>query len=301
MSNQNLEELFKRAAAIAAVVPESMQEAAFHRALDALQGHSGNSGPSKPDQRSPGSRRLPETDETQQGVDPVQQLLQLERSRAEAVDDEEGGLNKALALLRVAHRELQIDGLSAPQIATVLTEKFRWGVSRQAITQALDGAGRLVDRTRGPRGAAMYRIMGPGETYLDSPAEGRSAPPGGRRTPTRKVRKSTAKRSGSQPRAARTETSSRASKNDNARRKPSGARSSRGRTGPKAAVEGLIAEGFFKSPRTLGAIQAQLEHQSALRFDVTSLSPAMVRLLRSHALTRSRNSDGQYEYLAAGS
>jgi hypothetical protein len=99
-------------------------------------------------------------------------VIALERSAA--VDAEDAALGKALALLRVARDDAEVDGLTAPQIASVLTEKYRWRVTRQAVGQALDKAGRLVDRVPGgPRGAARYRLMSQGEQWLDAPRDER--------------------------------------------------------------------------------------------------------------------------------
>lgn len=284
--DEELITLFKRAAEIASAVPEPMREAAFHRALDALQ-QGTTSG-----QSSRGARRRTGRSELKSGssgVDPVRALNDLARSRAADVDNETGALGKALALLRVAERELSIERLSAPQIANVLTEKFRWRVTRQAVTEALEKSGRLVDRRKEGR-SVTYRLMQPGEQWLDADAEARggatgASRPGATRTgvtkKARKGNKSAAKKA--QPDAA----SSRPA-----------AKSRGGRTGPKAAVESLISSGYFSSPRTLADLQQNLQHDRALRFKPTDLSPALTRLLREGRLSRAKNADGQYEYIA---
>jgi hypothetical protein len=64
-------------------------------------------------------------------------------------------------------------------------------------------------------------------------------------------------------------------------------------------VEAQIAAGFLKTPRTLSAIQRQLDEKQALQFKVTDLSPGLTRLVREGKLTRDKNADGQYEYAAA--
>jgi prevent-host-death family protein len=61
VEDKTLEEAFKEAAAIASVVPESMQEGAFHRALDEILGDSGESSRSKrPSRATDASRRFSE-------------------------------------------------------------------------------------------------------------------------------------------------------------------------------------------------------------------------------------------------
>jgi hypothetical protein len=109
--DEELTALFKRAAEIASAVPEPMREAAFHRALDALQ-QGTTAGQSSRGARGRTGRGESKTPSP--GADPVRDLNNLERSRAADVDNETGALGKALALLRVAERELSIERLSAP-------------------------------------------------------------------------------------------------------------------------------------------------------------------------------------------
>lgn len=274
--------LFKRAAEIASAVPESMREAAFHRALDSLQQGSTPNGPSGRSSARKGSDRTRE--KATPGIDPVGALNELERSRAAEVDNEDGALGKSLALLRVAEQEVSIERLTAPQIATVLTEKFRWRVTRQSVTAALEKAGRLVDRRKDGR-AVTYRLMQPGEDWLDSDTDARGS--------TGRSASSPARKSGSTKiKPAKRVPQKQATRSESA---PNGRRS---RTGPKAAVESLIESGYFASARTLSELQQKLQHDRALRFKPTDLSPALTRLLREARLSRAKNSDGQYEYVA---
>jgi hypothetical protein len=190
-------------------------------------------------------------------------------------------LDRALIVLRIAARDFEIDGLTAPEIARVLTEKFRQRTSRQAVTQALGAAHSMVDT--GMRGrATVYRIMEGGEEYLDSGAQGpdrESAPATstrrrGRRTGGTRATGGDGERPGTQKKASRP-----------ARRR-----------GPKAALEDLIDEAFFDQPRTINAAQEQLRHKRGVRFSLQELSPSLVRLLREGRLDRDRNESGQYEY-----
>ena len=130
MDDTKLREAFKWASEIAAVVPESMHDAAFNRALDAIMGStepraSDESGSVRAAPRS-SSAKAPQA----AASDPIETLTALDRGKAEEVDGEQGGMGKALALLHVARRELDIDGLTSPQIASILTEKFRFRITR---------------------------------------------------------------------------------------------------------------------------------------------------------------------------
>jgi hypothetical protein len=296
MSNDDeLVALFKRAAEIASAVPEEMREAAFHRALDALQTGVTPAGPGRGGEgreRTPGARKQTKGhEEPRSTVDPVPALLSLERSRAEDVDNEDGALGKALALLRVAERELSIERLSAPQIAQILTEKFRWRVTRQSVMQALERSGRFVDRRK--EGAAMtYRLMQPGEDWLNTDSDTRKARASTGRS--RAGRGSPAKKPRTDPGTSRPGPAKAARPVGTATKK-----SRPGKTGPKGAVEALISSGYFSTPRTLADLQQTLQHERALRYKPTDLSPGMTRLIREGRLARAKNADGQYEYIAA--
>jgi hypothetical protein len=283
-NDEELIALFKRAAEVASAVPESMREAAFHRALDALQD---DAKPSPSPRPSAKRASRPALDGQPAARDPISALNDLERSRAPEVDNEAGALGKSLALLRVAEREFSIERLSAPQIAQILTEKFRWRVTRQAVTQALGNAGRLVDRRTEGR-TVTYRLMQPGEDWLDTDPDSRTSAAGRRSSSTRGA-----------PVAERRERAKKTASKKVARSAEAASRGRRTRVGPKAAVESLISSGYFSMPRTLGELQEKLRHDRALRFKPTDLSPALTRLLREGQLSREKNADGQYEYIAA--
>jgi hypothetical protein len=283
----------KRAAEIAALVPDHLQEAAFNRAFDRLIGDE----PARPRAGS-GNRRVRATkarattgssDDLQGRDDPAAVLIDsLSRTDYPEVGQAVRALDRALYILRIASEEYGIDGMSAPQIAKVLTEKFRLRVTRQAIGQALDAAGNYVDRVSGKRGA-VYRLMQPGEDYLA--AGGTSADHSGtspRRTSTRRRGQKRAVHKGQKREPSGNAASTSTSTNTPARR-----RSGRG---PKALVEELIDEGFFSEPRSIGDIQDRLRHKKGVQLKPTDLSPALVRLLREDKLDRERNESNQYEY-----
>lgn len=68
------------------------------------------------------------------------------------------------------------------------------------------------------------------------------------------------------------------------------------RLGPKAVLEELISEDYFKTPKSLGEALDHIRRAKAYQFRPNELSPALVRLVREKKLTRDRTESGQYEY-----
>ena len=62
--------------------------------------------------------------------------------------------------------------------------------------------------------------------------------------------------------------------------------------GPKGYVEELIEEGFFKTPKTLSAIRAELGNRGH-HIPVTSLSRPMMLLCQDRQLRRQKAKDGK--------
>jgi hypothetical protein len=275
-----LKEAFKQAAEIAAVVPQPMQDAAFHRALDQILGVQEPS-PHEKGGRAPLSRGGPRdstaaADHAQQLIDGVNRTAHPEVAAATKV------LDQALAVLRIAARDFNIDGLTAPEIAKVLTDKFRQRTSRQAVSQALGAAHTMVDT--GKRGrSAVYRIMQAGEAYLEAGGAQSASDETGQTTPTRRTRRKSSPRR--RRKASSSETPTRASPTRSSRRR-----------GPKTVLSELIDEGFFGQPKTINDAQEQLKHKKGLSFTLQDLSPSLVRLLREGRLDRDRNASGHYEY-----
>jgi hypothetical protein len=283
-------EITKQAAEIAAAVPEHLQEAAFNRAFDALSESGGPQELVRRREPSTGGRRgkrarastKPEPDDG--SSDPTSVLISsLSRTDHPEITGASRSLDRALYLLQIAERDHGIDGLTALQIAKVLTDKFRHRVTRQAIGQTLNGAGSgYVDFTPQAKGAAIYRLMAPGEKYLDGLAEGETKAEG--KTGAASVPKP-------KRRARRAPTQQKATKvTENVSNRKRSGRS------PKGLVEELIADGFFTGPKTIGDIQEQLRHKKGVQLKATDLSPALVRLLREKSLDRERNESNQYEY-----
>jgi hypothetical protein len=282
MSTDPQKELFKRAADIASVVPETMQEAAFERALDMLQeeGGHGTSRRSKSGGRPTKQRSRAASTKTGSADAAAVLKAEIDRTKHPEVGDEEKVLERALHVLKIAKDEFDIDGLSANEIAGVLTDKFRIRTTRQRVNQVLDDAATLVDRTTAAgMGGARYRIMAPGEKHLSQPRADRketAAPPTQRPRPARRRRRSTANGGGGTRKAS--------------------TQRRRRRLGPRAAIEELINDGYLDQPRTIGELRDRLESKKGRTFKVTDLSPTMTRMLRDGALDREKNDAGQYEY-----
>jgi hypothetical protein len=267
---KELKDAFKRAAEIASVVPEPMQEAAFHRALDQILGGEEPAPPPRNQRRAEDATgRRAAADHAQELVHGINRTAHPEIASASKV------LDRALAVLRLAAHEFDLDGLTAPEIAMVLTEKFRLRTSRQAVTQALGAARTMVDT--GKRGqTTVYRIMQAGEDYLEREGNEERA---SKRTPRRR------RKAGRQREASIKAPSEESSPTPTRRRR-----------GPKAALADLIDSGFFSEARTINDAQQQLRHKKGLKFSLQELSPSFVRLLREGRLDRDRNESGQYEY-----
>lgn len=78
--------------------------------------------------------------------------------------------------------------------------------------------------------------------------------------------------------------------------KPStGARSYKKKTGPRARVEKLIADGFFKGRKTLTDVRDELRRGGHV-YKATDLSPTMIRLVRDEQLRRVKGESGRWAY-----
>ena len=143
-------------------------------------------------------------------------------------------------------------------------------MTRQAVTEALEKNGRLVDRRKEGR-SVTYRLMQRGEQWLDGDDEARGGAKGASRPGAKRTRTTT--KAGKAAKGPEKKAQAEA-----AGKSLPAAKSRGGRTGPKAAVESLISGGYFSSPRTLADLQQKLQHDRALRFKPTDLSPALTRL-----------------------
>jgi hypothetical protein len=170
MNTADLQSIAKEAEGIAMGVHESLREAAYKTAFEALlqtldSGRPHSQGSSK---RKTGNH-IPITTKNNSDIEAMMQ--QLDRTAHQEITNSNKVLDRSLYILRIASDDFNMDGLKPSQIAKILTDKFRVKTSRQAVQQALDVAGDKVDRV--PRsGGAIFRIMGGGESYLDGIKKG---------------------------------------------------------------------------------------------------------------------------------
>lgn len=281
MNQIDIGEAVKQAEKIAMGVHESLREAAFKSAFDALT-QADTVPTARATQKRGGSKNVQRKSERVFGAnDEVAQLMQLDRTEHQEIMEATSVLDRSLHVLQIAGDEFEIDGLKPSQIAKVLTEKFRCRTSRQAVQQALDSAGDKVDWV--PRsGGAIFRIMAKGETYLRQPGANRDP----QTPPTKIPKKSVSKRKATKP--AKEPTSARSPEKQKSRRS--------GKPGPRQALVDLVATGFLETPRTISGIQQQIRETRGHTYKATDLSPTLVRLLRDSILTRTKNPEGQYEY-----
>ena len=135
MSN-DVAKLVKEAAEAAKHAPEHLQEAAFNKAFEALQAQASNTiGASKaPKEPRHKTARTSKNKHDGEG----RSIDELNRTDYPEIDHDSTALVNSLRLLLAAKNDLDIDGLTGAQIAKVLTEKFRFRITPQAIGQALE-------------------------------------------------------------------------------------------------------------------------------------------------------------------
>ncbi|MDZ4654997.1 MAG: hypothetical protein U1F44_03890 [Coriobacteriia bacterium] len=286
----DMKELFRQAAEIAQQVPENMQEAAFNRALDLLVGagatpSTGENAPSKPKSSTKGQ-------ESPAPAAANDLVLQIDSTQHPGVRSATRVLDRALMVLQIALRDHGVDGLTPSEISRVLTEKFRLRTTAPAVRMALKDVSDLVDRVPDGRKGYRYRIMGPGEEYVSHvqdahvAGDAQAASTGTKRETSRRARRASA---GGKKAKVKSESSSPTPK-----AKPKRVTSSK--LGPKAAITGLIEEGYFATPRTGPEVQAYLQKKRGFALGTDQLRLAMLRLVRDGALARDENDEGQYEY-----
>ena len=120
-------------------------------------------------------------------------------------------------------------------------------------------------------------LLGKTESSVDDkrPARPPSARPKRKATRTRKTAEKAAKKDAT-PRPRRAATSG---------------------TGAIALLSQLLAGDFFDSPKRIGDIVEHCKHNLARTIKPNEISGKLGRLTRDGKLSRSRNSDGQYEYV----
>lgn len=285
MGAQNLEEVFRQAAQIAGTVPKEFREAAFNRALDTLLGTAKTTSAKIQRQEEMSRNTKNESDES----DPVNVLLaNLNRTKHTEVVSTSRVLDRSLFLIRAARDDHQIDGLRASQIAKVLTEKFRLKTTRQAVAQALDGAGDKVDRMS-VSGAVSYRLMHPGDEYLNAGEFASS------KDSKKSSKKGVTKNTSRKEYIPNKTIGGKISEKPHVKKKVS---PKTGRPGPGAILTELTNLGFFAKHRSIVDIQNHCKKILAHNYALNELSTPLRRAVHSGLLKRDHNAEGQYEYSA---
>lgn len=273
---KSITDIIEEAAEAAKAAPEHLQEIAFSKAFDTL---AGNLSIQVGEAVSAEKAKSQTGGTTKKKTESSRSLEELDRTAHPEIHHGESGLDNSLRLLKAAREDLRIDGLTATEIARVLTDKFRTRISRQAVSLALNDAGQYVNRYKQGQ-SVMFQIMGPGEAYLDKKSNsigmGREK---AQQRPGSKKKSNNAKKA-SKPLKRGSKSLSKASR----------------RMGPDAALRQLYNSEFFSVPRTIGNITGELQHSQGRTYKSREISPVLLRYLRDGNLVRRKNKDNQYEY-----
>jgi len=87
-------------------------------------------------------------------------------------------------------------------------------------------------------------------------------------------------------------------KESGSRAAPRGAKGAVRRLTLTGLLESLQEDGFFKQPRGLGSIKAELEAKGHF-YPITTLSGAVLSQVRKRNLRRLKNEDGRWSYVRA--
>ncbi|MEX0944134.1 MAG: hypothetical protein WDZ38_00590 [Balneolaceae bacterium] len=268
----DINELIKKAAKAAENAPEHLQEAAFNKAFELLSSDNLDDKPSKSGTTTKAKKKKSSKTSESENLS----IDELDRTAHPEINHHRSSLENSLYLLQAAKQDLGIDGLNAATIARILVDKFRCDITRQAISLALNDAGRYVNKVKQGR-SVIFKIMAPGEDYINSIGD----------TSTYQKKASSPKKRKSNS----TQTKKKKLKNSNS--------SKSSRVGPTTAMSKLFDDGFFKSGKTISEIIEKLKHDRGRTFKSNELSPGLLRWLRNGKLTREKNSDNQYEYKEA--
>jgi hypothetical protein len=286
MAGKELEEVFLEAAEIAKKLPKNLQETGFNKAVEQLLGKQ------RPELDAHHPRGAGRAKRADRGGDrDVSKLVEaIDRTAYPDIGATARLGDRALKILQLAHQEYDVDGLTASEIATILSRKFRLPTKANSVLKALDRETDTVDIRSGAGASKVFHIMAPGEAYIARLRAGGDVAKE-RQTAPRKA----AKEGGAQKKVGAKKI---ATEETTGKKKPPGKKAG-GRPGPKAAIAQLLSAGFFRSARTISEIQEELQHRRGHGYSVQELSPALVRSIRDQSLSRERNSEGQYEYSQA--
>src|SRR5947209_14312212 len=162
MAEDDIARAFEAAAEIVKKVPRHLQEVAFNRALDHLlsRQNSGTTGTTSatPRARTGSSQRGPGAP---RGAGP-NLLNAIDRTRYPDVGSTGRIADRALKVLQLAHDDFAVDGLTAAELAEILSQKFRLTVRANSIIKALERETDTVDIRQSERGRTFH-LMAPGE------------------------------------------------------------------------------------------------------------------------------------------
>jgi len=296
MAGKNLAKAFLEAAEIAKKLPKNLQEAGFNKAVEQLLG---KEDPTKGGSRQSRGAARAKKDQRADNRDVARLVEAIDRTAYPDVGATARVGDRALKVLQLAHEDHDVDGLTAGEIATILSRKFRLPTKANSVTVALDREINTVDVRSGTGASRVFHIMAPGEEYLKKLRAGEDV---GRRRRGAAGKKTTKKPGGRRKKATTKKAVAKkketGTKKAAAKKKVTGKRVA-GRPGPKAAIGNLLNSGFFRSARTISEIQEELQHRRGHGYSVQELAPALVRSIRDESLSRERNSEGQYEYSQA--
>ena len=289
----DLDKIFAKAAEIAQKLPDNLQEAAFNRALDELLAGPQQDADTK---KSRTRRQKKGTKAKSNTTDPDSYDFtdSIDRAKYPDIGATDRLADRALKVLQLANDDHGTDGLTASQIAEILTKKLRLPAKTNAVRMALQRESQTVDVRSGPNGKNLFHIMAPGDDYLANLRSGDIEPRVHRNIETaQKAAKKKTKKKVQKKAVVRKKVGSK-KKNT---KKPAKSKSTR--LGPKAAIGKLVEAGYFSTQRQISEIQEELRHTRGHLFSVQELSPTLLRCVRDETLSRSRNDSGQYEYSEA--
>ncbi len=293
MAGKELEKVFLEAAEIAKKLPKNLQEAGFNRAVEQILG---KEKPALGSRQSRGGGRA-KTDEIADDRNIAELVEAIDRTAYPDVGATERVGDRALKVLQLAHHDHDVDGLTAGEIATILSRKFRLPTKVNSVLKALDRETNTVDVRSGAGASRVFHIMAPGESYLEGLRSGEAVGRGCRSSARGTTKKAGGRKKAKVEKAAARQKAT--GKMKVATEKTSTRKKVAGRPGPKAAIGQLLGAGFFRSARTISEIQEELQHRRGHGYSVQELAPALVRSIRDESLSRERNSEGQYEYSQA--
>lgn len=265
MTPDDYKKVFAEAARIAEAVPESMQSAAFNRALDLLIGASPPAGGDHlGEQKVDSSRNDPgKPASTATSVEDRVSLLlrEMNSTHYPIIHDARDHETRCLALLAAARKDFGVDGLTSSEVVKILKDKFRVSISGRTARRVLGEAGTRVDRVPEGKGF-LYRIMRDGEDLVTKAQTNEATSP-----PASAARSKKKPKKRGRERRARAATAS-------------------GR-GPSEWIQHLIDTDWFKSPRSVKDIVSELGRKGA-NYKASDFTRRLQGLVRDGVLERSK-------------